>query len=151
MQRLFRMLTVCAALAATTTVEAQAPQSSTPRPAAAGQEYLFPSGAGMLFFHVRPDRAQDFESVLTRLADALDSTIDPVRKQQASSWKMFRSAETPREQVIYVFLFDPAVAGADYDPVKVLSEAAPADVQGLYERLRDGVVRVERMGLAKLR
>jgi hypothetical protein len=122
-----------------------------PRPVAGGQEYLFPSGAGILFFHVRPDRAQDFESVVARLGEVLTQTTDPVRKQQSAGWRMFKSAEAPRDAVIYVFFFDPAVAGADYDPIKVLSEALPADVQGLYERLRADVVRVERMGLMKLR
>jgi hypothetical protein len=114
-------------------------------------EYVFPSGAGVLFFHVRPDRTQDFEAVVTRLGQALDRSTDPVRRQQAQTWRVYRSAESPREAVIYLFFFDPAVFGADYDPVKVLGEDAPADVAVLYERLRADVVRVERMGLTKLR
>jgi hypothetical protein len=122
--------------------------AQTPAPA---QDYLFPSGAGALIFHVRPDRAQDFEAVVAKLSDALDHATDPTRRQQGSSWRIFRSTETPRDSVMYVFLFDPAIAGADYDPIKVLSEAAPADVQGLYERLKADVIRVERMGLAKIR
>ena len=43
------------------------------------------------------------------------------------------------------------MAGADYDPVKLLTEALPAEVQALYTRLKDSIVRVERMGLVKLR
>jgi hypothetical protein len=64
---------------------------------------------------------------------------------------MYRSAEAPRDAVIYLFFFDPAVAGADYDPIKVLSEDAPAELSGLFERLRADIMRVERMGLNKLR
>jgi hypothetical protein len=124
---------------------AQAPS----RPAA--QEYVFPTGAGVLFFHVRPERADDFEAVVKRLAEALDRSIDPVRRQQAANWRIYRSAETPREAVIYLFFFDPAVSGADYDPIKILSEDAPAELSGLFERLRADIVRVERMGLSKLR
>jgi hypothetical protein len=116
-----------------------------------GQEYVFPSGAGVLFFHVRPELAADFEAVVARLAAALDRSTDPVRKQQAEHWRIYRSAEAPREAVVYLFFFDPAVMGADYDPVKVLGEDAPAEVGPLYERLRAAIVRVERMGLAKLR
>jgi hypothetical protein len=56
-----------------------------------------------------------------------------------------------RDAAIYMFFFDPAVAGADYDPVKLLSQELPADAPALYESLKDAVVRVERMGLAKLR
>jgi hypothetical protein len=105
----------------------------------------------MLLFHVRPDKAQDFEAVLARLGDVLDKTPDPLRRQQAASWRVYKSAETPRDSVIYMFFFDPAVSSVDYDPVKVLGEALPADVQALYERLRADVVRVERMGLVKIR
>lgn len=118
---------------------------------AASQEYVFSSGAGVLFFHVRPERADDFEAIVKRLAEALERSTDAVRRQQASSWRVYKSAETPRDAVIYLFFFDPAVAGADYDPIKVLSEDAPAELSALFERLRAAILRVERMGLSKLR
>ena len=89
--------------------------------------------------------------VVAKLSEVLDRATDPIRRQQAASWRIFKSVEPSREAAIYIFLFDPAVLGADYDPIKVLSEALPADVQGLYERLKADVVRVERMGLTKLR
>jgi len=118
---------------------------------AAATNYAFPSGAGMLFFYVRPDRTADFESVVARLAETLDRAEDPIRKQQAAGWRIMKSVETTRDASIYVFVFDPAVAGADYDPVKVLSEKQPIDIQPLYEKLRESTIRVERMGLIKLR
>ena len=64
---------------------------------------------------------------------------------------MFRSVEPPKDVSLYVFFFDPAVTGADYDPVRVLSEAAPAEAQAYYERLRAAVMKVERMGLTRVR
>jgi hypothetical protein len=128
---------------------AQTPVPARTTPPA--EQYVFPSGAGVLFFHVRPDRAADFEAVVTRLGEALGRAVDPVRRQQAEHWRIYRSAETGRDVVIYLFFFDPAVFGADYDPVRILGEDAPADVAALYERLRADVVRVERMGLTKLR
>jgi hypothetical protein len=115
------------------------------------QEYVFPSDAGILFFHVRPDRVDDFEAVVKRLADALDRSTDPIRRQQAASWRIYRSIEEARDAVIYVFFFDPAVSDADYDPIKILSEDAPAELGALFERLRLDIVKVERMGLTKLR
>jgi hypothetical protein len=123
-------------------------QAAAPNPA---QEYVFPSGAGVLFFHVRHDHAADFEAVVARLSTALDRAADPVRRQQSANWRIYRSAESPRDVVIYLFFFDPAVSGADYDPVKVLGEDVPAEIGPLYERLRTAIVRVERMGLVKLR
>ena len=118
------------------------------RPQPSSQEYVFPSGAGVLFFHVRPERAEDFEAIVKRLSPrpSIAPPI-PMRRLQAAHWNVYRSAETPRDAVVYLFFFDPAVSGADYDPIKVLSEDAPTDVSGLFERLRADIVRVERMGL----
>jgi hypothetical protein len=125
----------------------------SPRQASAtgAQAYSFPTGAGLLFFYVRPERTEDFERVVKRLAEVLDRTEDPARKQQAAGWRMFKSAEAPKDSVIYVFALDPAVAGSDYDPVKVLSEGLPAEAHALYESLKGATVRIERMGLGRLR
>src|SRR4051794_19504230 len=60
---------------------------------ASTQSYSFPSGAGMLFFYVKPDRTADFEAVVTRLSETLDRAEDPVRKQQAANWHILRSVE----------------------------------------------------------
>ena len=127
------------------------PPPLPPPQSAPSQAYVFPSGAGMLFFYVRPDRIADFESVLPRLNEALDTAQDAVRKQQAAGWRIFKSAEQTRDAAIYVFAFDPAPAGADYDPVKLLADALPGEAQALYEKLKSAIVRVERMGLQKLR
>ena len=118
---------------------------------AAQADYRFPSGAGLLFFYVKPDKTTDFEAVIARLSEVLDKTEDPIRKQQAANWRILRSVETTPDAAIYVFMFVPATPGADYDPMKVLGDALPTQVQGLYERLRDSVIRVERMGLGKIR
>jgi len=85
------------------------------------------------------------------LAQALDANSDPVRRQQAAAWRMLRSSEPSRDAVVYVFLLDPVVPRADYDPVRVLSESLPAEVQPLYDKLKASVIRVERMALTKLR
>ena len=132
---------------------APAARAQDPAPAAstAAQAYTFATGAGLLFFYVRPDRTTDFEAVVARLSESLDGAQDATRRQQAASWRMFRSAESVKESAIYVFSFDPAVPGADYDPVKLLAETVPAEAQALYEKLKAAIVRVERMGLARLR
>ncbi|MEZ5317630.1 MAG: hypothetical protein R2752_09545 [Vicinamibacterales bacterium] len=130
----------------------QDPARQDPVPPAPAQPdaYQFPSGAGMLFFYVRPDHAADFEAVLARLDAALSATTDPARARQAVSWRMFRSLESHDER-IYVFFFDPAVPDASYDPVKALGDLLPDEVQDLYARLKAAIVRVERMGLSRIR
>jgi hypothetical protein len=124
-------------------------------PAAPGPQqptgYTFATPAGVLFFHVRPDRVADFEAVVSRIGAVLEQAQDPARKQQAASWRVFKSAEQTAEAVVYLFFFDPAVQGADYDPVKLIGEAAPAEAQPIYERLKAATLKVERMALHKLR
>jgi hypothetical protein len=129
----------------------QQPASSAQTAPASSKDYVFSTGAGMLFFYVKPDKSAEFEAVVTRLSEALDKTADPVRKQQAAGWRILKSVELQTDSPVYVFVFDPAVVGADYDPVKVLSDGAPADLQALYAQLKDATIRVERMALVKLR
>lgn len=129
-------------------VPAQPPQDGPSQTAVL--DYVFTGGAGMLFFHVRPDRTADFEAVAARVSAALASSDDPVRRQQALHWKLFRSSEQ-HENAIYVAVFDPVVEGGDYDPVKILSEEAPDEVQALYGQLQAAIVRIERMGLTAVR
>ena len=138
----------CALLAAPLGLSAQAP---APRPVATQQEYVFPPGFGILLFHVHPDKTADFEAVVTRLAQVLDGSPDPSRRQQAATWRVFRSIESTAESAVYLFFFDPVVAGADYDPVRMLTEAVPTEVQALYGRMKAAVIRVERMALARMR
>ena len=127
-------------------------QAAAPAPASpASQDYVYPAGSGLLFFYVHPERASDFEVLVGKLSDVLAASTDDTRRRQAASWQAFRSREPVGGSSVFVFLFNPVVAGADYDPVKVLSEKQPIDIQPLYEKLRESTIRVERMGLIKLR
>jgi hypothetical protein len=126
------------------------PQSASPKGPSAATPYTFESGAGVLFFHVKPDKVPEFEAVVARIRHVLDSSTDPARRQQADGWRIYKSVESAVGPM-YVFVFDPAIAAADYDPIKVLGEALPQEVQGLYAQLKDAVVRVERLALTKVR
>lgn len=121
-----------------------------PTPAKSPSEYAFRSGAGLLVFHVRPDATQAFEAAMARLAQVLGASIDPTRSQQAKGWRAFRSVESTADAVLYVLVFDPAVATADYDPVRLLSEEVPSEARTFYDTLRAAVLKVERMGLTPL-
>jgi hypothetical protein len=151
MRHVFLILTIGVVLAGTTGAAARAEQTPSARAPMLPPEYVFPSGAGLLLFHVHVDKTADFESVITRLIEVLDKTGDETRRRQAATWRIFRSLEAPRGAAIYLFFFDPAVPSADYDPVRALSDGVPGEVQVLYERLRAATIRVERMGLTKLR
>ncbi len=114
-----------------------APGQTTPptdpsQPAAqAGR--VIAADAGLVFFPVRPERTADFEKIMAKLRDALAASEDPVRKQQAAGWKVFKAVEPgPNNTVLYVFLIDPAVKGTDYAFWKTIYDEFPAEVQELY-------------------
>lgn len=135
---------------ATPTVPVTPPVAAMPPPGVP-VDYVFPTGAGLLIFHVDPLKVADFDAIVLRIKDALSKADTATRKLQASNWLIYKSAEKPGESQVYLFLFDPAVAAASYDPLLMLAEILPADVQNIYERMKTAVLRIERMGLTKIR
>jgi hypothetical protein len=94
---------------------------------------VFASEQGLIFNAIRSDKVMDFETVLAKLRAALADSKDPVRNQQGWGWKFFKAAEPgPNGSVLYVFVMDPAVKGADYGVAKILSDAYPNEVMELY-------------------
>jgi hypothetical protein len=117
--------------------------SKTPAPSLA-----FTGDAGLVLFTVKADAAAEFESFLARVKEALAKGTKPEYKQMAAGWKLYKVADAPQNaQVIYAALIDPAVKGSDYDPIKILSDVAPADAVALYPKLKDAIVSVNRLNL----
>ncbi len=99
---------------------------------------MFGADAGIIFNQVKPEMTAPFEAVMARLKDALQKSNDPVRKQQAAGWKVFRSVEPgPNGSVLYLFWMNPAVKGADYTVSKILAEAFPTEAQALYKQFSE--------------
>ena len=100
-------------------------------PPSAGR--VFAAEQGIIFNAIRPDKVADFETVIAKLRKALETSKDPLRNQQGWSWKIFKAAEPgPNGSVLYVFVMDPAVKGADYGVAKILAEAYPMEIMELY-------------------
>lgn len=90
------------------------------------------SGDGALMFHfVKPAQTAQFERVMAEL----DSALDMNRGNQARGWKVFRADNdiTGQGNVMYVWVIDPVVGGADYAVSTILNEAVPEQVQDLYQ------------------
>jgi hypothetical protein len=104
------------------------------------QSLVVGARAGVILNPVKPDRTADFEAVIAQLRTALESTTDPVRKQQAQGWKIYRAEEGMGKNALYVFLLDPAVPGADYSMRSILQEALPAsDAEAALRRIADSL------------
>jgi pyruvate/2-oxoglutarate dehydrogenase complex dihydrolipoamide acyltransferase (E2) component len=139
-------LGIAAGVVAASTVYAQTPATQTPAPqtppaqqaAAAPAARTFGSDAGMVLNFIKPDKTADFEAIIAKLKEALQKSEKPERKQQAASWKVFKSPDPAAGgNVLYVFVIDPAVKGADYTVSTILAEGFPQDVQTLYKQYAD--------------
>jgi hypothetical protein len=110
----------------------QTPAPATPAPAPQGARVLA-ADAGLIFFPVKPERSADFEKIMTKLKEALATSTDPMLREQAAGWKVFKAVEPgPNASTLYVFVIDPAVKGGDYAFWKTLYESFPGEVQQLY-------------------
>jgi hypothetical protein len=132
---------VAGALSATTvfaqTPPAQPPPAQPPAAAAAAPTArTFASDGGMVLNFVKPDKTADFEAVIAKLKEALAKSEKPGRKEQAKSWKVFKSPDPAAGgNALYVFIIDPAIKGADYTVSNILAEAfPPAEVNELYKQ-----------------
>jgi hypothetical protein len=127
-------------LSATTAFAQATPAPAAPAAAAqaAPTARMFASDGGMVLNFIKPDKTADFEAVIGKLKEALQKSAKPERKQQAASWKVFKSPDPAAGgNVLYVFMIDPSVKGADYTVSNILAEGFPAEVQALYKQYAD--------------
>jgi hypothetical protein len=122
-------------LAQTVAADQPGPQPQQQQKQQKGTTRVFGSDAGLVLNFVKPDKAGDFEAVMDKLREALQKSTKPERRQQAAGWKVMKAAEPgANNSVVYVFVIDPAVKGADYTVSTILAEGFPDQVQDLYKR-----------------
>jgi hypothetical protein len=93
---------------------------ATPPP----QPRTFTAPVGVLFNTVRADRVDDFEQAMGYLQAALASSTNERVREQAAGWRIYKATEAaPGGAVLYVFLLDPTVVGADYSLGRILADA----------------------------
>jgi hypothetical protein len=131
----------------------QGPASQTPAPQAPAtpgqpgapaaqtpvQTRTFTAAAGLLFNTVRPERAADFEKVMAYLQAALEKSTDERVRAQAAGWRIFKATEIVNGSTLYVYLLDPAVAGAEYGIGKILTDAYPEQADQIWKLYRESV------------
>ncbi len=74
---------------------------------------------------------------LGKLKEALAKSEKPERKQQAAGWKIFKSPDPAGANVLYIFIIDPSVKGADYQVSNIIAEAFPAEANDLLKKYAD--------------
>lgn len=100
----------------------------------------FTAPTGLLLQAVRPERVIDFETVVGLLQAALEKATDPTVRAQARGWRMFKATEPgPNATVLYVFLIDPALPGADYGWGPILADAYPERIQEIWKLYQESL------------
>ena len=117
-----------------TAVYAQQPAAPAQQAQAVSNARLFNNDAGMVLNFIKPDNTADFEAVMAKLKEALEKSEKPERKQQAAGWKVFKSADPAGANVLYVFVIDPSVKGADYQVSNIIAEAFPTEANELLKK-----------------
>ena len=103
-----------------------------PTPPAKAPERSFNASMGMLLVPVLPTKVEDFEKFLGYVRDALAKSTDQTVLRQAKGWRFFRMPEPgPNQDVIYAFLFEPAVPCVDYALGPILNAAIPDEAKVL--------------------
>lgn len=83
----------------------------------------FSGQVGIIVNFVNSANTADYEGVMRAFSEALTSSDSAQRKQMGAGFKLYRAAETgPNNSAIYYSIFNPAISGAEYEPITVLSE-----------------------------
>ena len=117
---------------------------TAPPPPAKLPDRIFNAPVGVLMQPVIATRVADFEKFLGYVREAIAASQDKTVQQQAKGWQFFKMAETgPNNDVLFLFVLDPAVPCVDYALGPILAAAIPdeaklAEIWALYK----GAVRV---------
>ncbi len=96
----------------------------------------FSGGSALLMNYIAPGKTADFERVMRAYGAALSGSDNAQYNQMGSALKIFRAAEPGQNNtVLYLWIVDPVVSGANYSVANVLNDEVPSEVQGLYEAL----------------
>jgi hypothetical protein len=96
---------------------------------------IFAARTGIVLNYVKADRVEQFEAALAELRTALETSENPIRRQQADGWQFFRAEEPgPSGTVVFVFAMNPVLRGADYAIHAVLEDALSEEEAGRIAR-----------------
>ena len=141
---------VAAVASAAVFIRAQQPPPATPQtpvPPTGGQAPTGPTGkapslafaseTGILLSPIVPGQAGVFEEVMDKVRQVLAKSTDPVQRQQAAGWKIYKAAEPFQTSTLYVSIMSPAVKGAEYNVFELLQASmGDAEARDTFQKFR---------------
>jgi hypothetical protein len=130
----------------------QPPASQQPAQQAPAQEEkpTFAAPAGLLLVQIKPDKTADYEAMISKLKDALAKSEKPERKAMAKGWKVYKATEPAAGNTLYVHVIEPAAPGDYANPLRIISEVFPTEVQDIYNKVKEGFVQTGLLNLTLL-
>jgi hypothetical protein len=110
----------------------------------------FSAPAGLLLVQIKPDKTADYEAMITKLKDALSKSEKPERKAMAKAWKVFKATEPAAGNTLYVHVIDASAPGDYTNPLRIISEVFPTEVQDIYTKVKEGFVQTGLLNLTLL-
>jgi hypothetical protein len=84
---------------------------------------VFSGDVGIQVSFIKADKAEDFESAMSGLRDALGRSSSATRQRQAAGWRVLRQKDgAAAGEVVYLYLIDPVEKDAEYSPARIVSE-----------------------------
>jgi hypothetical protein len=96
--------------------------------------------AAVITILVRQDREADFTTTLGHLGKALQASQSAIRRRQAAGWKVLKGTQLFGANLVYVMSLDPVLPRTEYDPIRLIQESYPADIDAIFKRYRDAYV-----------
>jgi hypothetical protein len=126
----------------------QPPAGQAAPAAPAKEEATFTTPSGLLLVQIKPDKTSAYETMLTKLKDALAKSEKPERRAMAKGWKVYKASEpAPGGVVIYVHVVEAAAPGDYSNPLLIINEVFPSEAQGIYAAVKEGFVQTSRLNL----
>ena len=131
------------------------PPQQTPAAQPQQESQLTAKSSPAVFLNViKPDKTADFEAAMNKIKEALAKTDKEDLKKLAEGWQVYKVAETAHpgsQNVIYLWLVNPAVVGSAYDPGKIIYDAFPrAEADDVFNKLKESYSQLNRWTLEKV-
>lgn len=136
MLRGFQVFVSGVALVAVTLVGASTAAAQAP-PAPAKPSLAISSDVALITVFVKPDKTADFEYVLGKLKDALNKSENPIRKQQAAGWVVYKTSQLAQGNAVYIMRIDPVVKDTEYAMSLLIAETFPTEAQEIFAKLKE--------------
>jgi hypothetical protein len=107
----------------------QTPAAQPPAGAPAVPKLALTSPGGVLLVPIKPDQTAVFEEFAKKLMAGLAKSQDPIQKQQASGFKIYKSAEPFGANALYVVVIEPAIPNSEYELFAMLLKTMTPEEQ----------------------